>query len=102
MADIHFAPKVAMRVAEAFEKIRVNPGNFVDGRKKFDEITFESDADYKAEVRSPCAAYAMWYPREMLPQNSPPVSASYRRWSALTQRLRWYVVAQGDTSQPTG
>jgi len=50
VADIHFAPKVAMRVAEAFEKIRVNPGNFVDGRKKFDEITFESDADYKAEV----------------------------------------------------
>jgi len=50
VADIHFAPKVALRVAEAFEKIRVNPGNFVDGRKKFDNITYESEADYKAEV----------------------------------------------------
>lgn len=28
MADIHFAPTVALRVAECFDKIRVNPGNF--------------------------------------------------------------------------
>lgn len=28
VADIHFAPPVAMRVAECFDKIRVNPGNF--------------------------------------------------------------------------
>jgi 4-hydroxy-3-methylbut-2-en-1-yl diphosphate synthase IspG/GcpE len=28
VADIHFAPSVALRVAECFEKIRVNPGNF--------------------------------------------------------------------------
>lgn len=28
MADIHFAPSVALRVAECFDKIRVNPGNF--------------------------------------------------------------------------
>lgn len=28
VADIHFAPSVAMRVAECFDKIRVNPGNF--------------------------------------------------------------------------
>jgi (E)-4-hydroxy-3-methylbut-2-enyl-diphosphate synthase len=60
VADIHFAPKVAMRVAEAFEKIRINPGNFVDGRKKFDEITYESDADYKAEASQPCAWYPKW------------------------------------------
>merc|ERR1719160_2268295 len=38
VADIHFQPKVALRVAEAFEKIRVNPGNFADGRKKFEEL----------------------------------------------------------------
>lgn len=31
IADIHFAPKVAMMVAECFDKIRVNPGNFADG-----------------------------------------------------------------------
>lgn len=28
VADIHFAPTVALRVAECFDKIRVNPGNF--------------------------------------------------------------------------
>ena len=26
VADIHFQPKVAMMVAECFEKIRINPG----------------------------------------------------------------------------
>lgn len=50
VADIHFAPKVALRVAEAFEKIRVNPGNFADGRKTFEEMTFDSDEAYRAEV----------------------------------------------------
>ena len=28
VADIHFAPTIAMRVADYFEKIRINPGNF--------------------------------------------------------------------------
>lgn len=28
VADIHFAPPIAMRVAECFDKIRINPGNF--------------------------------------------------------------------------
>lgn len=43
VADIHFQPKVAMLVADAFEKIRINPGNFADGAKKFDEITYENE-----------------------------------------------------------
>jgi (E)-4-hydroxy-3-methylbut-2-enyl-diphosphate synthase len=37
VADIHFNPRVAMLTADAFEKVRINPGNFVDGRKTFDE-----------------------------------------------------------------
>ena len=37
-ADMHFQPKVAIKVAEAVEKIRINPGNFADGRKSFEEI----------------------------------------------------------------
>jgi (E)-4-hydroxy-3-methylbut-2-enyl-diphosphate synthase len=36
VADIHFAPAVALRVADAFEKIRINPGNFADGIKSFE------------------------------------------------------------------
>jgi hypothetical protein len=28
VADIHFAPTIANQVAECFDKIRINPGNF--------------------------------------------------------------------------
>mmetsp|Transcript_64505 Transcript_64505/g.135369 ORF Transcript_64505/g.135369 Transcript_64505/m.135369 type:complete len:828 (-) Transcript_64505:142-2625(-) len=38
VADIHFTPKVALVAAEHCDKIRVNPGNFADGRKSFDTI----------------------------------------------------------------
>ena len=50
VADIHFAPKIAMKVAEAFEKIRVNPGNFADGAKSFEELTYEDESQYQAEL----------------------------------------------------
>ena len=49
VADIHFQPAVAMLVADAFEKIRINPGNFADGRKSFKTITYEDPADFVAE-----------------------------------------------------
>lgn len=49
VADVHFQPLVAMLVADAFEKIRINPGNFVDGRKSFEEITYEDPASFRAE-----------------------------------------------------
>lgn len=45
-ADMHFQPKVALLVAEAVEKIRINPGNFIDGTKDFDEKLFETDEEY--------------------------------------------------------
>ena len=46
-ADMHFQPAVAIKTAEAVEKIRINPGNFADGRKE-DEANkvYESDADF--------------------------------------------------------
>ena len=47
-ADMHFQPAVAIKTAEAVEKIRINPGNFADGRKQDeDDVSFESEADYK-------------------------------------------------------
>mmetsp|Transcript_5782 Transcript_5782/g.18830 ORF Transcript_5782/g.18830 Transcript_5782/m.18830 type:complete len:739 (-) Transcript_5782:220-2436(-) len=49
VADIHFQPKAAMLVADAFEKIRVNPGNFADGRKTFEEINYDSPEEFEAE-----------------------------------------------------
>ena len=49
VADIHFQPAVAMMVADAFEKIRVNPGNFADGRKTFEVINYDDPAQFAAE-----------------------------------------------------
>jgi (E)-4-hydroxy-3-methylbut-2-enyl-diphosphate synthase len=48
-ADMHFQPKVALLVADALEKIRINPGNFADGRKDFEEKIYETEEDYVSE-----------------------------------------------------
>ena len=48
VADIHFKPDAAMEAAKWVEKVRVNPGNFVD-KKKF-EIREYSDAQYAEEL----------------------------------------------------
>jgi (E)-4-hydroxy-3-methylbut-2-enyl-diphosphate synthase len=48
-ADMHFQPKVALMVADAVEKIRINPGNFADGRKDFEDHVYESEDDYVKE-----------------------------------------------------
>jgi (E)-4-hydroxy-3-methylbut-2-enyl-diphosphate synthase len=48
-ADMHFQPKVALMVADALEKIRINPGNFADGRKDFEEHIYETEEDYAKE-----------------------------------------------------
>lgn len=45
VADIHFTPKVALAVADHVDKVRVNPGNFADGRKSFDTLTELTDDD---------------------------------------------------------
>ncbi len=48
VADIHFKPDAAMEAAKWVEKIRVNPGNFVD-KKKFVERDY-TDAEYEEEI----------------------------------------------------
>jgi len=48
-ADMHFQPVVAQLVADAVEKIRINPGNFADGRKDFEEKVYESESEYVKE-----------------------------------------------------
>ncbi len=48
VADIHFTPNAAEIAARIVEKVRVNPGNYVD-KKKFDLIEY-TDAGYAAEV----------------------------------------------------
>lgn len=50
VADIHFSPAVAMRVADAFEKVRVNPGNFADGIKSFENKVYNNREEYDADI----------------------------------------------------
>lgn len=49
VADIHFFPPAAMRVVDFVEKVRVNPGNFVDKRASFKVIEY-SDSSYLLEL----------------------------------------------------
>lgn len=48
IADIHFTPNAAEMAARIVEKVRVNPGNYVD-KKKFDLIEY-TDAEYQEEL----------------------------------------------------
>jgi (E)-4-hydroxy-3-methylbut-2-enyl-diphosphate synthase len=48
VADIHFTPAAALVAADHVEKVRINPGNFVD-RRRF-EVREYSDAEYAAGV----------------------------------------------------
>ncbi len=48
VADIHFTPNAAEIAARIVEKVRVNPGNYVD-KKKFDVLEYTDD-EYAAEI----------------------------------------------------
>jgi len=48
VADIHFTPNAAEIAARIVEKVRINPGNYID-KKKFEHIEY-TDADYNEEI----------------------------------------------------
>lgn len=48
VADIHFTPNAAEVAARIVEKVRVNPGNYVD-KKKFEQLEY-TDAEYAEEI----------------------------------------------------
>jgi (E)-4-hydroxy-3-methylbut-2-enyl-diphosphate synthase len=48
VADIHFTPNAAEIAATIIEKVRVNPGNYVD-KKKFEQIEY-TDEEYVEEI----------------------------------------------------
>ena len=48
VADIHFTPNAALIAAEIVEKVRINPGNYVD-KKKFNLIEY-NDESYALEL----------------------------------------------------
>jgi (E)-4-hydroxy-3-methylbut-2-enyl-diphosphate synthase len=49
VADIHFFPPAALRVIDFVDKVRVNPGNFVDKRASFKTIEY-NDETYAKEI----------------------------------------------------
>jgi len=49
VADIHFFPPAALRVVDFVDKVRVNPGNFVDKRASFKIIEY-NDETYAKEI----------------------------------------------------
>ena len=49
VADIHFTPNAAIRAADFVEKVRINPGNFVD-KKKFEVLEY-TDQEYQDEIK---------------------------------------------------
>lgn len=49
VADVHFNPKVADVAAQYAEKVRINPGNYVDVARTFKELEY-TDEEYNREI----------------------------------------------------
>lgn len=50
IADVHFNPAVADLAATIVEKVRINPGNYVDPARQFKHVEY-TDEEYAAELR---------------------------------------------------
>ncbi len=49
VADVHFNPNAAFTAAATCDKVRINPGNFVDAARTFRKLEF-SDEEYAGEI----------------------------------------------------
>ena len=49
VADVHFNPKAAFKAASTCEKVRINPGNFVDAARTFKKLDY-TEEEYSAEI----------------------------------------------------
>lgn len=50
VADIHFTPEAAFVAAEIVEKVRINPGNFVDSARTFRQLEYTTE-EYQQEIK---------------------------------------------------
>lgn len=50
VADIHFNPRAADEAALWVEKVRINPGNYVDSARQFKQLEY-TDEEYAAELQ---------------------------------------------------
>ncbi len=49
VADVHFNPNAAFEAAKTCDKVRINPGNFVDAARTFQKLDF-TDEEYALEL----------------------------------------------------
>ena len=49
VADVHFNPSAAFKAVETCEKVRINPGNFVDPARTFKKLEY-TDEEYQTEL----------------------------------------------------
>ena len=49
VADVHFQSDVADAAAKVVDKVRINPGNYIDPARKFKQIDYTDD-DYQTEL----------------------------------------------------
>lgn len=49
VADVHFNPSAAFKAVETCEKVRINPGNFVDPARTFKKLEY-TDSEYAEEL----------------------------------------------------
>lgn len=57
VADIHFNPKAAEIAALYVDKVRINPGNFIDKRAVFEKLDY-TDQEYAAELEELYSKFA--------------------------------------------
>ena len=50
VADVHFNPRVADVAAKYVEKVRINPGNYVDPARTFKQLEY-TDEEYQTELQ---------------------------------------------------
>ena len=50
VADIHFNPRAAFAAAQVTDKVRINPGNFVDPARQFKSLSY-TDQEYAHELQ---------------------------------------------------
>ena len=49
VADVHFNPSAAFKAVETCEKVRINPGNFVDPARTFKKLEY-TEKEYSSEL----------------------------------------------------
>ena len=50
VADVHFNPRVADVAATTTQKVRINPGNYVDPARTFKKLEY-TDEEYAHDIR---------------------------------------------------